>query len=120
MKVRKFIEEIYSSDALYNSARLEEYLHPEITLEWNSSKGFLKMRKKDIILLTKELERTYISMRSDISHLLKDDKKVTIRYKHYGKTIENPSEEVLLASFITIWEIKDDKLFYGYQMSQLY
>lgn len=120
MKVKKFIEEIYGSDALYNSERLEQYLHPDMILEWNSSKGFLKMRKKDIMLLTKELERNYISMRCDISHLLKDGKTVTIRYKHYGKTIENPSEEVLLASFITIWEIQDDKLFYGYQMSQLY
>lgn len=120
MKVRKLIEALYTSEALYNCALLEEYIHPEITLEWNSSKGLLVMKKKDIMLLTRELERTYTSMRCDISHLLKDGKTVAIRYKHYGKTIENPSEEVLLASFITIWEIKEGKLFNGYQMSQLY
>ncbi|WP_136666597.1 nuclear transport factor 2 family protein [Flavobacterium sp. H122] len=120
MKVRKFIKEIYESDALYNADLLEQYIHPEITLEWYSSKGFLVMKKKDILLLAKELERTYKSMRSEISHIIKDDNKVTVRYKHFGKTIENPAEEILLASFIVIWEIKDDKLYQGYQMSQLY
>lgn len=120
MKVRKFIKEIYESDALYNADLLEQYIHPDITLEWYSSKGFLVMKKKDILLLAKELERTYKSMRSDISHIIKDDNTVTIRYKHFGKTIENPIEEILLASFIVIWEIKEDKLYQGYQMSQLY
>lgn len=120
MKVRKFVRELYESDALYNAELLEQFIHPEITLEWYSSKGLLKLKKKDILLLAKELERTYKSMRSDISHILKDENKVTVRYKHFGKTIENPSEEILLASFIVIWEIKDEKLFCGYQMSQLY
>jgi hypothetical protein len=36
------------------------------------------------------------------------------------KTIENPREEMLLAHFFVIWEIKDDKLFRGYQISQLF
>jgi len=120
MKVRKFIREVYESDALYNADLLEQYIHPDITLEWYSSKGFLKMKKKDLLLLAKELEHNYKSMRSDISHILKDDNKVSVRYRHFGKTIENPSEETLLASFIVIWEIKDEKLFHGYQMSQLY
>ena len=120
MKVKKFIKELYESDALHNTASLENFLHPEITLEWYSSKGFLKMKKKDIMLLTSELERNYKAMRADISHIIKDENKVSVRYKHYGRTIENPSEEILLASFMVIWEIKDEKLFNGYQMSQLY
>jgi hypothetical protein len=120
MKVRKFIKEIYESDALYNANLLEQYIHPEITLEWYSSKGFLVLKKKDILLLAKELEKNYKAMRSEISHIIKDDNKVTVRYKHFGKTIENPNEELVLASFMVIWEIQDDKLYKGYQMSQLY
>jgi hypothetical protein len=38
---------------------------------------------------------------------------------HILKTIENPREEMLLANFISIWQIKDNKLHRGYQMSQL-
>lgn len=120
MKVRKFIRELYESDALYNADVLEQFIHPEITLEWYSSKGLLQLKKKEILLLAKELERTYKSMRSEIYDVLKDENKVTVRYKHFGKTIENPFEEILLASFIVIWEIRDEKLFRGYQMSQLY
>ncbi|WP_428225455.1 nuclear transport factor 2 family protein [Flavobacterium sp.] len=120
MKVKKFIKDFYTSDALYNADLLEQYIHPEITLEWYSSKGFLKMKKKDILLLAHELERNYKMMRTELTHVIKDDNRVSIRYKHYGNTIENPNEEVLLASFMVIWELKDDKLFYGYQMSQLY
>jgi hypothetical protein len=42
-----------------------------------------------------------------------------VRYSHFVKTIENPREEMLLAHFISIWQIKDNKLYKGYQMSQL-
>jgi hypothetical protein len=120
MKVRKFIREFYESSALYDSDLLEQFIHPDITLEWYSSKGLLKLKKKDILILTKELERNYLSMSCDVSHIIKDENRVSVRYRHYGRTIENPNEEILLASFIVIWELKDDKLFYGYQMSQLY
>jgi len=34
-------------------------------------------------------------------------------------TIENPSKEVPLAHYITIWEVKDGKLFLGHEISQL-
>ena len=40
------------------------------------------------------------------------------RYSHFVKTFENPREEMLLAHFFVIWEIKDNKLYRGYQMSQ--
>jgi hypothetical protein len=44
---------------------------------------------------------------------------IAVRYSHYIKTIENPREEMLLAHFMVIWELKDDKLYRGYQISQL-
>jgi hypothetical protein len=53
-----------------------------------------------------------------ISHIIAEDDLVSVRYSHYVKTIENPREEMLLAHFSTIWQIKDDKLYRGYQMSQ--
>jgi hypothetical protein len=44
---------------------------------------------------------------------------VTVRFSHFAKTIENPREEMLLAHFIAIFEIKDNKIYRGYQISQI-
>ena len=44
---------------------------------------------------------------------------VSLRYQHYIKTIENPREEMLLANFMVLWELKDNLLHRGYQMSQV-
>ncbi len=40
------------------------------------------------------------------------------RYKYYIKTPENPDEELGIAHFIAIWEVKDNKLYHGYQVNQ--
>jgi hypothetical protein len=48
-----------------------------------------------------------------------EDNTVALRYAHYVKTIENPREEMLLAHFMVVWELKANKLYRGYQMSQL-
>ena len=77
------------------------------------------MNREDIINLSLELSKAYIRSKIRISHILAEKNLVSVRYSHFVKTIENPREEMLLAHFITIWEIKDDKLYRGYQMSQL-
>jgi hypothetical protein len=53
-----------------------------------------------------------------ITHIIAEDNTVSVRYSHFVKTIENPREEMLLAHFFVIWEIKDGKLYRGFQMSQ--
>jgi len=69
--------------------------------------------------LTDEMARAYIRSKIRISHILQEKNLVSLRYSHFVKTIENPREDMLLGDFFVIWEIKDDKLFRGYQMSQL-
>ena len=54
-----------------------------------------------------------------ITHILEEENSVAVKFSHFVKTFENPREEMLLAHFMVIWEIKDDKLFRGFQMSQL-
>ena len=61
----------------------------------------------------------YETLRFETSHLLQDENMVTIRYTSYFTTVENPNEEMPLAHFTTIWEVKDDKIIKGFQMSQL-
>lgn len=119
MTAKELVQNFYQSDAFIDKAMMESYLHPEILLDWNSSKGFIQLKSDDILAFTKELRAAYLDTNIIISHILEDGNLVSIRYSHFVKTIENPSEEMLLAHFIVIWEVKDGKLFRGYQMSQL-
>lgn len=76
------------------------------------------MSIKEFVQKANELSRAYVRSKVRISHIIAEDDLVSVRYSHYVKTIENPREEMLLAHFSTIWQIKDDKLYRGYQMSQ--
>ena len=119
MTPRKTVENFYKSDVLLDAELTGSFLHEDAILDWHSSKGFLQMDRAKIIAVSEELSRAYVRSKIKISHLLSDGNLVSVRYSHYVKTIENPREEMLLAHFIVIWEIKDGKLFRGYQMSQL-
>ena len=119
MNAKEVVKNFYLSDALRNSELMDTFIHPEIVIEWNSSKGFLTLNRTDILRLSDEIKIAYHSSRVHINHLLEEKNTVSVRYTHYIKTIENPREEMILAHFMVIWEILDGKLFRGYQMSQL-
>nr|WP_264523954.1 nuclear transport factor 2 family protein [Flavobacterium sp.] len=97
---------------------MKTYLHPDVKLDWNSTKGLIEMDYESMTAMANELSRAYVRSKVRISHIIAEDDLVSIRYSHFVKTIENPREEMLLAHFATIWQIKDDKLYRGYQMSQ--
>ena len=71
-----------------------------------------------LLNLSQELNRSYIQSKMVISHIIEEKNKVAVRYAHFAKTIENPKEEMLLGHFFVIWEIKEDKLYKGFQISQ--
>lgn len=119
MGAKAIVQELYKSDVLLDAEKVKSLLHPEVILEWHSTKGFLKLKKDQIVELSTELNKAYIRSKSRISHIVADGNTVSVRYSHYVKTIENPREEMLLAHFMVVWEVKDDKLYRGYQMSQL-
>ncbi|HEU4496762.1 MAG TPA: nuclear transport factor 2 family protein [Flavobacterium sp.] len=119
MTAKEIVQNFYKSDVLLDKAAVEAFLHPEVVLDWNSSKGFLQMNRTEIMALSAELGVAYIRSKIKISHILEEGAQVAVRYSHYVKTFENPREEMLLAHFMVIWEIKDSKLYRGFQMSQL-
>ena len=119
MNLKKIILDFYKSEALINPTILASYLHDDIVFEWNSSTGFIQMNREDLLKLASELSRSYIRSKVKISHLVKEGNLVSVRYVHFVKTIENPREYILLANFMVIWEIKDEKLYRGYQISQV-
>ena len=118
MSIKEFVQKFYKSDALIDSEIMKTYLHPDVTIDWNSTKGFIQLDYNSIIGLANELNRAYVRSKVRISHIIAEDDMVSVRYSHFVKTIENPREEMLLAHFFAIWQIKDDKLYKGYQMSQ--
>ena len=118
MSIKEFVQKFYKSDALIDSEIMKTYLHPEVELDWRSTKGLIVMDYNSMLGMANELSRAYVRSKVRISHIIAEDDLVSIRYSHFVKTIENPREEMLLAHFSTIWQIKDDKLYRGYQMSQ--
>ena len=117
-KAKEIVKGFYKSDILNDESVMEKYFHPELLLIWNSMDGLTIMNNDDLVGFFSEIRRTYHDLRIEVSHLLADDNHVTIRYKYYVRTIENPDEELGISHFIAIWEIKDDKLYRGYQVSQ--
>lgn len=119
MTAKEFVQKFYKSDALIDSAVMKDFLHNEVSLEWHSSTGFITHDYNSLLILADELGKAYVRSKIRISHIIAEENVISVRYSHYVKTVENPREEMLLAHFMTIWEIKDDKLYKGYQMSQL-
>ena len=119
MSLKEFVQKFYKSDALINVEILKDFLHPDFILEWDSSKGTLQLNYQDMLDYVGGLSNAYVRSKVRISHILEDGDTVAVRYSHYVKTIENPEEDIFLAIFMIVWQIKDNKLFRGYQMSQI-
>lgn len=118
MTPKELVLDFYKNDLILNKSEVNEFLHPDLIIEWNSSKGFVQMNREDVLNLSDELSKAYVRSKMRITHILQENSMVSVRYSHFVKTFENPREEMLLAHFFVIWEIKDGKLYKGYQMSQ--
>ncbi|MGB1268949.1 MAG: nuclear transport factor 2 family protein [Flavobacteriaceae bacterium] len=119
MNPKELVKSFYESNFYKDEKVLKKYLHPECEILWSSSDGFINLKYEDVINHGKKVSVSYKSLRTDISHLIAEDNSVTIRYTYYVVTFENPDEEICLAHFISIWELKDDLLYKCYEMSQL-
>ncbi|WP_103068404.1 nuclear transport factor 2 family protein [Aquimarina sediminis] len=116
--VKDIVRSFYETDLIHNTEAFSRYLHPEIELYWNSSFGFTKKDFDSIKKMFTEMSFSFEALRCEISHLIAEGDTVTIRHTYFVKTIEAPDKEEAVAHFITIWELKDDKLYKGYQISQ--
>jgi len=119
MESKELVAKFYQSSGILSKAYCEEVLHEDVVLEWHSSKGLVTLDFTDILALSKDLRQSYFSLRTEVTKLLQDGNFITICYSHFVRTLENPDEELPLADFFAIWEVKDGKMIKGYQMSQL-
>jgi len=118
MTPKEIVLEFYKPDVILDKQAVKALLHPEVIIDWNSSKGFIQMNHADVLALTDDLKKAYLRSKTNISHIIEEGNLVSVRYSHFVKAIENPTEEMLIAHFFVIWEIKDGKLYRGFQMSQ--
>ncbi len=119
MSAKKLLEQFYSSDVANNETLVPDFFHKDCELHWNSSNGFALLKYDDIVSFFDGVRASYNNMRFVHTHLLENGESVTSRHHLYAQTIEQPNEEVLLAHFIAIWEIKDGKFYRCYELSQL-
>ena len=115
---KQIVKEFHQANIINAELDFKNYFHEELVLIWNSADGLSIMNYDDLIVFFSEISRTYEDLRIEISHVLNDGNHVTIRYKYYVRTIENPEEELGISHFIGIWEIKDKKMYRGHLISQ--
>ncbi len=115
---KQVVKRFYQADILNDKTIFENYFHKDLELIWNSTDGLTIMHYDELVAFFTEIRNTYHDLRIEISHLLEDENFVTIRYKYYITTIENPDEELGISHFIGIWEIKDTKMYRGHLVSQ--
>ncbi|WP_033958555.1 nuclear transport factor 2 family protein [Psychroserpens jangbogonensis] len=118
MSPKEIVNNFYQSD-LAKDDKIMNFFHENCELSWNSSKGFTKLDFQGIDDMLKGVQKSYLSFKFRVSHLLQDNNTITVRYTIYATTIERPEKEDALAHFITIWEVKDNKMYRGFEISQL-
>lgn len=119
MSPKRIVQAYYESDFANDKHVVEKYLHKDCQLHWNSSTGYKVMDYEALDQFFQNINTSYDSVKSKISHLLEDQNHVTIRFTLFVNTIEDPENEQPIANFISIWEVKDDKLYRGYEISQV-
>lgn len=115
---KQLVKEFHQANITDAALDFKDYFHDELVLIWNSADGLSIMNYDELVAFFQEIRRSYEDLRIEISHILKDGNHVTIRYKYYVRTIENPEEELGISHFIGIWEIKDEKMYRGHLISQ--
>ena len=119
MNPKDVVSAFYNSDLAKDDNAID-LVHEDCQLHWNSSKGFTSLDYNGIKSMLKGLKKAYLSFNYRLSHLLQDGNMVTARYTIHVTPIESPElEQEPLAHFISIWEVKDNKLYRCYEISQL-
>lgn len=119
MSAKAIVKGFYDSDLANDDTIVSRFFHKDAEMHWNSSRGFALLNYDDIEAFFEGTRQSYNNLRFDFTHFLENGVFVTTRHTLYATTIEN-LDEVGLAHFTSIWEVKDGKLFRCYEISQLF
>jgi len=118
-KTKEVVEQFYKSNFYKDEDVLRSFLHPEVELSWYGTTGLKKLDLSGIAEITEQLAESFESLRAEIEKIVVECENAAIHFTYHVTTIENPEEEMPLAHFVAMWELKDGKLFKGVQISQL-
>ncbi len=118
MTSKNLVKSFYASDLSNDATLIDKYYHKDCLIHWNSSKGYTEMDFDAVSNFFKGVRESYNNLRFEITHLLEDNNTVTVRYTLYANTIESQSDEMPIAHYICIHQIKDSKIFRSYEISQ--
>ena len=119
LKSKEIVENFYISLFKDEKGTLDNYLHPNVNLSWYGTTGFKKMNFDEIVALGYDLGKSFETLKPEIEKIVEENNQIAIHFTYHAKTIENPDEEMPLAHFMAIWELQDNKLLNGVQISQL-
>ncbi len=119
LRTKEIVKNFYESNFYKNEDVLRTYLHPDVELTWYGTTGVKKLNLEGIAQISKQLAESYESLRAEVEKVVAKSGNAAIHFTYHVRTIENPEEEMPLAHFIAIWEMKDGKLIKGVQISQL-
>ncbi len=118
MTAKELVKAFYESDLANDATIVPRFFHKDCKMHWNSSHGFRLLNYNDIEDFFENTRKSYHNIRFEFTHLIETDALVTSRHTLFANTIEDPNFEQPLAHYSTIWEVKDNKLYRGYEISQ--
>ena len=118
MSNKEVVKEFFETNIFNNPARAAEFLHPELQLIWRSSTGRKELNFNETVELMRLTSEGFHDSRIEITHLIEEGDMVASQFILYVNTIENPDEELRIAHFQNFYELKDNKLYRGWWLSQ--
>lgn len=114
---KDLVTNFFTSKYYKNTVDFEKYIHPDVKIDWNSSKGFFQFDYDKFKSMSLEMGKSFENMSPEFSHLIEENDKVCARFTYNVETMES-SDLIGLADFFSVWEIKDNQLYRGFIMSQ--
>ena len=118
MSPLEIVKSFYASDVANDADVVAKFFHKDAELHWTSSQGFKRLNHSDLETFFAETRKAFDNLRFEFTHLLESNSSVMTRHTLFGSAIEDSKNETALGHSSTIWEVKDGKLYRGYEISQ--
>ncbi len=116
MSPKDLVSDFLCSNYYKDKEIFEQFVHPKLELNWNSSDGFFKLDFEGFFNMAHNMGKTFTALTPEFSHIFEENNKVCVRFTYHVETLEH-EESLPLAHFISIWEIENGKLRKGFLMS---